>query len=65
MYSQLEEQTPVGKKQQTGSHTVPVDKLEFISVPVGTFAGTEERIIRIRNGQRIPADTGDQGGGQN
>jgi hypothetical protein len=38
---------------------------EFISVPVGSFAGTLERIIRIRDGRPVPADTGDQGGGQN
>jgi hypothetical protein len=38
---------------------------EFISVPVGSFAGTLERVIRIRDGRPVPADTGDQGGGQN
>jgi hypothetical protein len=40
-------------------------KSEFISVPVGSFAGTLERVIRIRNGQPVAADTGDQGAGQN
>lgn len=39
--------------------------LESVSIPIGTFAGTEDRIIRIRNGQIVPADTGGQGGGQN
>jgi hypothetical protein len=41
------------------------NRLEFVSVPVGSFAGTLERIIRIRDGRPVPADTGDQGGGQN
>jgi hypothetical protein len=39
--------------------------VQIISVPVGSFAGTLERIIRMRNGQPLPADTGDQGGRQN
>ena len=39
--------------------------LEALAQPAGTFAGMEDRILRIRNGQIIPADAGDQGGGQN
>jgi hypothetical protein len=39
--------------------------LESVSTPIGTFAGSEDRIVRIRKGQIVPADTGDQGGGQN
>jgi hypothetical protein len=38
--------------------------LHSLSQPIGTFGGSEDRIIRIRNGQIIPANTGDQGGGQ-
>jgi hypothetical protein len=33
--------------------------------PVGTFGGSIEFILRIRNGKPVAADTGDQGGGQN
>ena len=33
--------------------------------PIGTFAGTEDLILRVRNGYIVAADTGDQGGGQN
>jgi hypothetical protein len=65
MYNRLEEQTLIAKKQPNPSNTAFVEKLELISVPVGTWAGTQDRVIRIRDGQRIPADTGDQGGGQN
>jgi hypothetical protein len=32
---------------------------------VGTFAGSKDAVLRIRNGKPIAADTGDQGGGQN
>jgi hypothetical protein len=53
------------QKQKKAPYDVIRDELESISIPVGTFAGTQDRIIRIRNGQRVPADTGDQGGGQN
>jgi hypothetical protein len=34
-------------------------------VPIGTFAGSQDVVLRIRNGKPIPANTGDQGGGQN
>lgn len=34
-------------------------------VPIGTFAGSQEFILRIRNGKPVAANTGDQGGGQN
>ena len=39
--------------------------LQSISQPIGTFGGSEDRMIRIRNGKIIAANTGDQGGGQN
>jgi hypothetical protein len=41
--------------------TVPLE--EFI--PIGTFGGSQEFILRIRNGKPVAANTGDQGGGQN
>jgi hypothetical protein len=34
-------------------------------VAIGTFAGSQDRILRIRQGKAVPANTGDQGGGQN
>ena len=45
--------------------TTALAALESLAQPVGTFAGTEDRILRIRNGQIIPAGAGSQGGGQN
>jgi hypothetical protein len=32
---------------------------------VGTFAGEEDQVVRTREGEPVPQDTGDQGGGQN
>jgi hypothetical protein len=65
MNAQRNDQTVLPKRQKHGSSADSPNGLEFISVPVGSFAGTLERIIRIRDGQPVPADTGDQGGGRN
>ena len=34
-------------------------------VSIGTFAGSKDSVLRIRDGNPVPANTGDQGGGQN
>jgi hypothetical protein len=39
--------------------------LQVVRVPVGTFAGTQERLFLIRNGELQGFDLGNQGGGQN
>jgi hypothetical protein len=39
--------------------------VEIKMVPVGTFAGTIEKPILVREGEPQSADTADQGGGQN
>jgi hypothetical protein len=36
-----------------------------VTAPMGTFAGTNDFVIRIRNGKPIAANIGAQGGGQN
>lgn len=33
--------------------------------PIGTFASSDDLILRIRSGELVAADTGDQGQGQN
>jgi hypothetical protein len=65
MNAQQTNQTLAHKEQNKASRTERPNHSEFISVAIGSFAGTLERIIRIRDGQPVPADTGDQGGGQN
>jgi hypothetical protein len=54
----LESVAPHGDRPKD---TFPED--EF--VPIGTFADSQEFILRIRNGKPVAANTGDQGGGQN
>lgn len=39
--------------------------IEQASEPVGTFAGPSDQVIRTREGDPVPQDTGSQGGGQN
>jgi len=39
--------------------------LQLVRVPVGTFAGTVERLFLTKNGDTQGFDTGTQGGGQN
>ena len=34
-------------------------------VPIGSFGGSQNFILRVRDGRPIAANTGDQGGGQN
>jgi hypothetical protein len=65
MNKQPNDQTLLAEQQTNDFNADSSGALQFISVPVGSFAATLERIIRIRNGKAVPADTGDQGGGQN
>jgi hypothetical protein len=41
------------------------EDVEVKIVPEGTFAGTIEKPILVKEGEPQPKDTGDQGGGQN
>ena len=41
------------------------ENIEVKIVPEGTFAGTIEKPILVKEGEPIPDNTGDQGGGQN
>ena len=44
---------------------LPAVDLPETRTPIGSFAGSQDFLIRIRNGKLVAADTGDQGGGQN
>jgi hypothetical protein len=41
------------------------EDVEVKIVPEGTFAGTIEKPILVKEAEPQPKDTGDQGGGQN
>jgi hypothetical protein len=51
-------------KERKGTPPPPIDLLKT-RAPIGSFAGMQDFVIRIRNGKLVAADTGDQGGGQN
>jgi hypothetical protein len=62
----------VSNATQTSTSSAPKegDKLKDISplpafVSIGTFAGSEDSVGRIRDGKPVPANTREQGGGQN
>jgi hypothetical protein len=41
-----------------------IEGFKLIRIPVGTFAGTVERVFLVKDGQTHGFNTGDQGGGQ-
>jgi hypothetical protein len=51
------------KKEESDNHKT--EDVEIKMVPEGTFAGTIEKPILVKEGEPQPEDTGDQGGGQN
>jgi hypothetical protein len=51
-------------KKEESDKKNPED-VEVKIVPEGTFAGTIKKPILVKEGEQIPEDTGDQGGGQN
>jgi hypothetical protein len=53
------------ESKEKESDSNKTEEREVIVVPEGTFAGTIEKPILVKEGQPIPKDTGDQGGGQN
>ena len=42
-----------------------VEKIMALGTPVGTWGGSKDILLRIRNGDRVAANVGGQGGGQN
>jgi hypothetical protein len=65
MDTQPNKQREKSERESNGFRADSSNESAFTSLPVGSFAGTLELIVRIRDGRRVPADTGDQGGGQN
>src|SRR5260370_31989571 len=57
---------PNDQKRRTGDpeespFTISTANSVTMGKPIGTFAGSEDFIMRIRNGKLVTADTGDQG----
>jgi hypothetical protein len=51
--------------KKPGSDKSASDETKVETIPEGTFAGTRKKNIEVEGGERVPDDTGDQGGGQN
>ena len=45
--------------------TMSLDELITLGTPIGTFGGSSDILLRIRNGKAVTANAGGQGGGQN
>jgi hypothetical protein len=52
------------ESKEKESDSNKTEEREVIVVPEGTFASTIEKPILVNEGQPIPKDTGDQGGGR-
>ena len=54
----------LGRYSNAIDSTREIEGFKLIRLPVGTFAGTVERIYVVKDGQAQAFNTGDQGGGQ-
>ena len=63
-YPMKEKAVLAESKKPSADVSLPPEVLALCK-PVGTFAGTDDLILRVRNGQVVAADSGDQGNGQN
>jgi hypothetical protein len=62
MNVQQDDQNQTMERKNSGLATIDLSKTR---TPIGSFAGSQDFLIRMRNGKLVAADTGDQGGGQN
>jgi hypothetical protein len=44
--------------------SLELNGLRLIRIPIGTFGGTMEQVVLVKDGQIHAFNTGDQGGGQ-
>ena len=61
----IQEQTNRTNYSNQSYFSVEAHGLQVIRVPVGTFAGTQERLFLLPDGELPGLDVGHQGGGQN
>jgi hypothetical protein len=59
------QQNDQNRTKERKDSPLPAIDLFKTRTPIGSFAGSQDFVIRIRNGNVVAADTGDQGGGQN
>jgi hypothetical protein len=51
--------------KKEGSDKKETKDVEVKIVPEGTFGGTIDKPMLVKEGEPVPEDTGEQGGGQN
>ena len=56
---------PADRSESQVSGVFSLEQLEEMGVPIGTFGGSHDFMVRIRDGALVAANTGTQGGGQN
>jgi hypothetical protein len=61
----MNEDAALAESQEPVLRTSLPPEILALCKPVGTFAGTGDFILRIRNGCVVATDSGEQGGGQN
>jgi|HubBroStandDraft_3_1064219.scaffolds.fasta_scaffold1847695_2 hypothetical protein len=61
----IQEQTKLTTYSNQSYFGGELDGLQVIRIPVGTFAGTQERLFLIPDGELPGLDFAHQGGGQN
>lgn len=61
----MKEEIVLTEKQKSEFGIALPPEILALCKPVGSFAGTGDCILRVRNGYIVATDTGDQGCGQN
>ena len=61
----MKEEAVVTESKKSSADVILPPEVLALCKAVGTFAGTEDLILRVRNGKVVAVDSGDQGDGQN
>ena len=60
----MQELIDLGRQSNAIDSDREIEGFKLIRIPVGTFAGTVERVFLVKDGETHAFNTGDQGGGQ-
>ena len=60
----IQELVDLGRHSNAIDSSREIEGFKLIRIPVGTFAGTVERVFLVKDGHTHAFNTGDQGGGQ-
>jgi hypothetical protein len=57
--------SPTASSETRTSGIFSLEQLKAMGIPIGTFGGTHDFVVRIRDGALVAANAGTQGAGQN